>query len=133
MFVSCVSNTVLVWHLPENVPLPTVNLVNDNLAVEGVFPKLGKNDCPNYPVDAASGNDAKTNNAMEIVRQCLVDAVAIAGRDEGCNDKVDIAEREEDGNRECSPDRGVPVVLLFMKVKPCKARCNKDVDDSKWV
>ena len=113
--------------------LPAVNVVNNNLTMESVISELGQNDRPDYPIDATCGDDTKANNAVKVVRQSLVDAVTIARGDERRNYKVDIAEEEEDGDRQRSSHRRVPVVLLLVKVDPGETCCDKYIDDGKRV
>lgn len=79
--------------------LPTINLINHNLALEGVLAQLGQDDRPDDPIDTTSSDDTKANNAVKVVRQSFVDAVTVTRRDERCDDEVDVAEEEEDGDR----------------------------------
>lgn len=117
----------------EHISLPPIDSVNNDLTVKRVFSKLGQNNCPNYPVNTTGSNDAKANNAVKVVRQRLVNAVAVAGWHKRCNDEVDIAEEEEYGDRQRGLDRRVPVGLLLVEVQPRQTGGNEGIDDGKWV
>ena len=113
--------------------LPTINLINHNLALEGVLAQLGQDDRPDDPIDTTSSDDTKANNAVKVVRQSFVDAVTVTRRDERCDDEVDVAEEEEDGDRQGCLDRGIPVVLLLVEVEPGQTGSDKDIDDGQRV
>lgn len=50
------------------MPLPTIDIVNDDLAVQCVVAKFGQHDRPNHPVDTTSGDDTEANHAVKVVR-----------------------------------------------------------------
>jgi predicted ATPase len=77
---------------------PAINIVNNHLTVKRVVSDFRQHDGPNHPVNTTSGNDSESNNAMKIIRQSLVNAVVVTGRHERCNDEVDVAQEEEDGD-----------------------------------
>lgn len=124
---------VLVWNLLENMPLPAINLINNDLALKRVLSDFGQDHGPNHPVNTASSDYTKSDDTMKVVRQSFVNAVAITGWHKWRNDKVDIAEEEKNGNRQSGLDRWVPVVLLFVEIEPGQTRCYEDVDDGERV
>ena len=113
--------------------LPTINIIYNNFTMECVAPNLGQNNGPYNPVHSTSSNNTKPNHAMQPVRQCLVDAVTVTWRHKGSNDKVHIAEEEEDHDREGSAHGRVPVVLFLVQVDPRQTCGDKDVDDGERV
>lgn len=117
----------------KHIRLPTINLVNNNLTSELVATKLGEDDSPEDPVDSASSQNSNTDNAVDIVGHALVDVLAVGRGDEGSDDKVDVAEHEEDGDGQSSLDRGVPVVVSAVEVEMDETASDKGVDNGKRV
>ena len=70
---------------------------------------------------------------MDIVGHALVDVLAVGRGDEGSDDKVDVAEHEEDGDGQSSLDRGVPVVVSAVEVEMDETASDKGVDNGKRV
>lgn len=98
------------------MPLPAVDIVHNDLTVERVLSKLRQYDCPNHPINTTGSDNAKANHAVKPIRQSLVNAVAVRGRHERCNDEVNVAEEEEYGDGQGGLDRRVPVVFLLVEV-----------------
>jgi hypothetical protein len=117
----------------KHIRLPTINLVNDNLTSELIAAKLGENDSPEDPVDGTSNQNSDADNAVDIVGHALVDVLAVGRGDEGSDDKVDVAEHEEDGDWQSSLDRGVPVVLGAVEVEMDETTSDKGVDNGERV
>lgn len=127
------SKHFLVWHTPENVSLPPVNLVNNDLSLESIVAKFRQEHRPDNPVYAASRDDSNAHDAVQPVRQRLVDAVAIGRRHEGRNSQVDVAEQEENGDRERGFDRRVPLPRCPVEVEMDQGTSDEDVDDGERV
>ena len=86
----------LVRHLPENMSLPSIDFIDDLISLQSITSDLRQNYSPYKPIHAPSQNNADTNQAMKVVRQAFVNALAIRGWHEGCDDKINVAEQEED-------------------------------------
>lgn len=123
----------LVWHFSEDMSLPTINFIHNDLTLKCVLAKLGQDNCPDNPVNTTSSDNTKTNNAVKVVRQSLIDAVSVARWDEWGNDKVDVAEEEKDGDRKRGFHWRIPVVLLLVEVDPYETGSDEGVHDSKRV
>lgn len=118
----------------EAVRLPTINLINMNLANKLIAANLGKNDSPDEPVDGASNQDGDTDDAVDVVRHALVLVLAgVVGSDKWCDHQVHVAEKEEDGDGESRLDRRVPVVLCAVEVEMDETTSDKGVDDRKRI
>lgn len=118
----------------EAVRLPTINLINMSLTNKFITTNLGKNDCPDEPIEGTSNQDGDTDNAVDVVRHALVLVLAgIVGSDEWCDDQIHVAEKEEDGDGEGRLDWGVPVVLGAVKVEMDEATSDEGVDDCKRI
>ncbi len=64
----------------------------------------------------------------------LVNILSRRGRNEGCNDEVDVGKEKEAGNWERSADRWVPVLRISVhgervEVEVDQTGCDEDVDD----
>lgn len=117
----------------KHIRLPAINIVHDNLTAQFIATKLGEEDSPEDPVYGASSKDGNADNAVDVVGHALVDVLAVARWDERSNDKVDVAEREEDGDGQSSLDRRVPVVLSAVEVEVDETTADKGVDDGEGV
>lgn len=79
-------------HLHEDAPRPTI-VVNEDLLPELVSAQLGQQSRPDQPVDTACKNDAGANDAVQVVRQVVVDVlVGRLRRDVGGDDEVYVGE-----------------------------------------
>lgn len=117
----------------EMAPLPAINLVVGSLADKLVASKLGQDDGPENPVDAAAGDDAPADNAVQIVGQGFVDSVAVGWRHERRDHEVDVAEEEEDGDGQSGAEWRVPAILVAVGVEPDEAEGDEGVDDRQRV
>lgn len=70
---------------------------------------------------------------MNPVGEALVDVLSFLRRNEGCDGEVDIAEEEEEDDRESGADRRVPVPGLAVKVEMNEGTSNEYIDDGKRV
>ena len=116
----------------EDVPLPTINAIDDDLALQLVATKLGKHDGPNDPIRTTGDENAEADNHVDPVRQGLVYG-AVGGRDPGGNDEVDVGEKEEDDNGEGRGEWRVPVPGLAVQVEVDETAGDEDVDDGERV
>ncbi len=114
-------------------PLPPVNVVDDGFADELVAADPRQQLSPDDPVDATRKDDAEADDAVDVVGQGVVDALALLGRDEGGDDEVDVAEKEEDGDGEGRLERGVPVPRGAVAVEVDEGAGDEDVDDGERV
>lgn len=119
--------------LEEDVSFPAIDLIDDSLTHQLVLADLRQDLGPYNPVKTTCNNDGDADDAVKVVRKALVDVLALLGRDEGGDDEVDVAEHEEDDDRETSANGRVPVPLLAVKVKVGQASGDENVDDSKGV
>lgn len=113
--------------LNEMAPLPPINLIETRLPHQLILPQLGQHNRPNQPVQTATGDDSDADDAVQVVRQSLVDGDAVLGRHERRDDEVDVADEEEDRDGERSAEGRVPVVLLFVGVEPDEAEGDEGV------
>lgn len=74
-----------------------------------VSAKLGHDNCPNKPVHGAGKQETDTDDAVQVVRNRLVDALSIGGGNEGCRDQVKVRKVEDDDDREGCFDGGLEV------------------------
>lgn len=119
--------------LDEDVALPAVNLVDNNLALEVIVADLGKNDGPDKPVNGTGSEQGEGDNNVNPVGQALVDAVAVGVGDEGSNDEVDVAGQEEQNDGKAGREGRVPVPLLAVEVEVGQASGDENVDDRQGV
>lgn len=117
----------------KNSPVPSIDIVNNSLPYQLVLADLGQQFCPDEPINPAGKDDAKTDHAVDPVGQGLVNVLALLGRHEGGDDKVDVAEHEEDDDRQGCAEGWVPVPLVSLDVEPDQAGSDERVDDGKWV
>ena len=115
------------------ITLPPVNIVHHRLANELVAANPGHNLGPDEPEHATCAEDTEADNAVDVVRQGLVDALAVGGWHKGREDEVDVAEAEEGGDGEGGLDGRVPVVGFAVAVEVDEAACDKNVDDGERV
>ena len=121
------------WSLHKHVPGPSINFVDLLLLHKLVASDPWHNLCPNKPVDTTGEDDTEANDAVNPVRQIVVDVLALVRWAEGSNHEVDVAEEEEDDDRECCIDWGVPVAALPVEVKVDHTCSNESVDNSERV
>lgn len=115
------------------MPLPPVNLVHHDLPLQPIPAQLRQQHRPDDPVHAACDDDADADDAVQVVRQRLVDAVAVRGRDEGRDRQVDVAEEEEDGDGEGGFYGRGPVPGRGVQVEVDEGAGDEDVDDGEGV
>jgi len=127
------SRNLVLRNLDEDVPGPAFGILV-NLLFETVASDLRQKDSPEDPVDTSGCDDSQTDNAVKVVRQRLV-LVQLGswGRNKWCDDEIDVAEEEEDGDWKSGLDRRVPVELLAVSVDPDESDRDEDVDDRKRV
>lgn len=70
---------------------------------------------------------------MQVVRQVIVDALAILWRDKRRSDEVYVAEEKEQGGGDGGTERWVPLVVRGIPVDPEEAAGDEDVDDRERV
>ncbi len=117
----------------EAVALPSVNVVDHSLLNQLVTANPGQDLGPHKPVDTTRANDAKADNAVDVVGKALVDVLALGRRHKRRNDEVDVAEAEESGDGDGCLDRGVPVEFFAVAVEVDEAGGDKGVDDGEGV
>ena len=79
----------------ELIPSPSV-LLDEHLLLELVAAQPRQKLRPHEPVHTASEDDAGADEAVEVVRQALVHALSVLGRDVRRDDEVDVGEEEEE-------------------------------------
>lgn len=99
------------------MPLPAINIIHHDLPLKPIMPQLRQHDRPNDPIYATSDDDSDTNDAVEVVRQRLVHAVTVGGWYERRDRQVDVAEEEEDGDREGGFDGRIPLPGCLVQVE----------------
>ena len=119
--------------LGEDVPLPSVDLIDDGLALELVSADLGQDDGPDDPVDTTGKEEAEADNDVDPVREGFVDGVAIGVGNHGGDDKVDVAGEEEEDDGEGGGEGRVPVPRLAVEVEVDEAAGDENVDDGQGV
>ena len=119
-------------HLDELVPRPSI-LPDNRLPLEPVPANAWDELSPEHPVDAACHEDGDTDYAVQVVRQALVDVLAVCGRDEWRDGEVHVREEEEDGDRESGLERREPLVLRAVDVQVDQGAGNEHVDDRERV
>jgi hypothetical protein len=70
---------------------------------------------------------------VDVVWQGFVDALVVSGGYKGRDDKVDVAEAEEGGDRDGGLEGRVPVVGFAVAVEVDEGASDKDVDDGERV
>jgi hypothetical protein len=113
--------------LNKMTAFPTINLIKARLPNQLILPQLRQHNRPNQPVNTAAGDDRDADDAVQVVRQGLVDRDAVLGRHEGRDDQVDVADEEEDCDGERGAEGRVPVVSLAVGVEPDEAEGDEGV------
>lgn len=113
--------------LDEMAPLPPINLIETRLPHQLILAQLGQHNRPHQPVKTTPSDDGDSDNAVQVVRQSLVNGNAVLGRHEGRDDQVDVADKEEDCDGEGGAEGRVPVVLLLVGVEPDQAEGDEGV------
>jgi hypothetical protein len=108
-------------------PLPPIDLIITRLPDQLILPQFRQHNRPDQPVQTATGDDGDADDAVQVVRQSLVDGDAVLGRHEWRDDEVDVADEEEDCDGERGAERRVPVVLLLVGVEPDETEGDKSV------
>lgn len=118
---------------------------DDSLLDQLVVEHLGEDDSPEEPVDGTGSKEGNTNDAVQPVREILVDRLVGIGGQEGSNHKVHGCQHEKDGDRDGSLDGGVEVgenggrevgvsgMSPLIKVNPQKSHGHSHVDGGKRV
>lgn len=120
--------------LPDkDSPVPTIDIVDNSLPYQLVFPDLGQQLRPDEPVYPASEDDSEPDHAVDPVGQGLVDVLTLLGRHEWGDDEVDVAEHEKDDDGQGGAEGRVPVPLVPLDVEPDQAGCDEGIDDCERV
>lgn len=104
-----------------------------HLPLQSISLKTRQKLSPDQPVHAARSDDGNTDDAVEIVRYRLIDALAVGGWDEGGDGEVHVAEEEEDGDGEGAAEGWIPLVCFSVEVEVDKGAGNEYVDDREGV
>lgn len=115
------------WPLNKMAPLPTINLIETCLPHQLILAQLRQHNRPHQPIKTAASDDGDSDDAVQVVRQSLVNGNAVLGRHEGRDDQVDVADKEEDCDGEGGAEGRVPVVLLLVGVEPDQAEGDEGV------
>ena len=113
--------------LDKMAPLPPIDLIKARLPHQLILAQLGQHNRPHQPVKTTPSDDGDSDNAVQVVRQSLVNGNAVLGRHEGRDDQVDVADKEEDCDGEGGAEGRVPVVLLLVGVEPDQAEGDEGV------
>lgn len=120
--------------LEENIALPAIKFVDDNLPHELVLADLGEDHGPEEPVDAAQEDDAEADDAVNPIGKGRVLVLVRGGRgDEGREDEVQVAEEEEDNHGEGGAEGRVPAERGAIEVEVGEAGGDECVDDGQGV
>ena len=121
------------WPPEESIPLPAVDLIDNNLTNELILANLGQDLGPNDPVDTAREDDSETDDTVDPVGKIVVDVLALLRGNKGSNSEVDVAEHEEEDDGETGADGRVPVPGLAVEVEMDETAGDEGVDDSEGI
>lgn len=120
-------NPISPGNTSEDIPLPTIDIINNRRANKLVPTNLRQNNSPDQPVHTTSDENTQTDDDVDPVRQGLVYTGALRG-DHGCDYEVDIADEEEDDDGEGGGEGRGPLVFGAVEIEPEKTACDEDVD-----
>lgn len=113
----------------EDISLPAIQVADLGGPHELILADSRQQDSPDQPINTTSREDAESDDAVQIVRQVVVDALAILWRDERGCDEVDVAEEEQQCRRDCGAEWWIPLVACWVPVDPEETAGDEDVDD----
>jgi hypothetical protein len=76
-------------HLRKNTPTPPIG-IDDCLFNKDVPAEARHGNCPNKIIDSAKRKDSQCNNAVQVIRELFVDALAGGRRDIWRHHEVDV-------------------------------------------